>query len=112
MNLDTNTTNNAVPRNPWTSEPLPPLPEVSNPEKWVLGFLDDGTYLIYEDDEGPMSLSYNAYAWENGATECDMIGCTADALYLNGLDETAARLPEWIAEVRAVAQWVHQAFGK
>lgn len=113
MNLDTNTTNNAVPRNPWTSEPLPPLPEVSNPENWIFDFADDGEiYRVYEDNDAPMALTYDAVANPDGSIECCVMSWTSELLDLDQLAADAAHLPEWIAEVRAVTQWVHQAFGK
>ncbi len=101
-----------TPRNPWTGEPLPPLPKVSHPENWILGFEEDGAlYRIYTDDEGPIALTYDAIADEDGTVECGAMSWTSDILDLDQLEQDAARIPAWIAEIRAVTQWAHQAFG-
>ena len=114
MNLTTNTTNNSGPRNPWTRERLPPLPKVSHPENWRFQFEpDDDMYCVYSDDEhAPMALTFDVYAWDDGKLECNIVSWTSDPLDPEQLEKDARRMPEWIAEVRAVTQWACQAFGQ
>ena len=102
-----------MPRNPWTGEPLPPLPQVSHPENWILDFAEDGAlYRIYTDDEGPIALTYDAIANEDGTVECGAMSWTSELLDLDQLEKDAARIPEWITEIRAITQWTHDAFAK
>lgn len=110
MNPTTNTS--TTPHNPWTGEPLPPLPKVSHPENWRFQFEDDGdVFCIYSDDEhAPMALTFDAYAWKDGRVDCGAVSWTSDILDLDQLEQDAARIPAWIAEIRAVTQWAHQAF--
>lgn len=111
MNLDTNTTNIENPRNPWTDEPLPPLPKVSHPENWIFQFEDDGDmFCIYDDNNAPIALTFEAYAWKNGRVDCGAVSWTSDPLDLDQLEQDVARIPAWIAEIRAITQWAHQAF--
>lgn len=118
MNPATNTSNtydprNYDPRNPWTGEPLPPLPEVSNPENWIFDFADDGElYRVYEDDNGPAALTFDALANQDGTIECGVMSWTSELLDLDQLAEDAARIPAWIEEIRAVTQWTQDAFAK
>ena len=110
MNPTTNT--NTTPRNPWTGEPLPPLPKVSHPENWRFQFEGDGDmFCIYDDQDAPIALTFNAYAWKDGRVDCGAVSWTSDILDLDQLEQDAARIPAWIAEIRAVTQWAHQAFG-
>lgn len=111
MNLDTNTTNIDNPRNPWTGEPLPPLTKVSHPENWRFQFEGDGDmFCIYDDQDAPIALTFDAYAWKNGRVDCGAVSWTSDILDLDQLEQDAARIPAWIAEIRAITQWAHQAF--
>ncbi len=72
MNLTTNTS--TTPRNPWTGEPLPPLPKVSHPENWRFQFEDDGDmFCIYDDQDAPIALTFDAYAWKNGRVDCGAV---------------------------------------
>ncbi|MBS6345248.1 MAG: hypothetical protein KH404_05890 [Bifidobacterium pseudolongum] len=114
MNPTTNTTNNSGPRNPWTRERLPPLPKVSHPENWIFQFEpDDDMYCVYRDDEhAPLALTFDVYAWNDGKLDCNVVSWTSDPLDLDELTADAARVPAWIAEVRAVTQWARQAFGQ
>lgn len=108
----TTNTNTTTPCNPWTGEPLPPLPEVSNPEHWKFQFAsDEEMFCIYDDDDAPIALTFDAFAWEDGRVDCGAVSWTSDILDLDQLERDAARIPAWIAEIRAVTQWAHQAFG-
>ncbi|HJE55519.1 MAG TPA: hypothetical protein K8W03_01880 [Bifidobacterium pseudolongum subsp. globosum] len=113
MSTTTNTTRLDDLRNPWTGEPLPPLPAVSHPENWKFRFEKDGDmYCIYEADEhAPMALTFDVYAWDDGKLECDIVSWKSDPLDPEQLEKDARRMPEWIAETRAITQWAHQAFG-
>lgn len=111
MNPTTNT--NTTPRNPWTGEPLPPLPKVSHPENWRFQFEDDGDmFCIYDDNDAPIALTFDAYAWKNGRVDCGAVSWTSDILDLDQLEQDAARIPAWIAEIRAITQWAQDAFAK
>jgi hypothetical protein len=112
MTFVTNTTSTDNPRNPWTGEPLPPLPAVSHPENWKFRLEPDGDmYCIYDDDEhAPMALTFDVYAWDDGKLECSIMSWTSDQLDPDQLEKDTARMPEWIAEIRAVTQWAHEAF--
>lgn len=111
MNPTTNT--NTTPRNPWTGEPLPPLPKVSHPEHWIFDFADDGElYRVYEDNDAPLALTFDALANQDGTIECGVMSWTSELLDLDRLAEDAARIPAWIAEIRAVTQWTRDAFAK
>ena len=111
MNPTTNT--NTTPRNPWTGEPLPPLPKVSHPENWRFQFEDDGDmFCIYDDQDAPIALTFDAYAWKDGRVDCGAVSWTSDILDLDQLEQDAARIPAWIAEIRAVTQWAQDAFAK
>lgn len=113
MNPATNTSNAYDPRNPWTGEPLPPLPEVSNPENWIFDFADDGElYRVYEDDNGPTALTFDAIANQDGTIECCVMSWTSELLDLDQLAVDAARIHAWIEEIRAVTQWTQDAFAK
>ena len=111
MNPTTNT--NTTPRNPWTGEPLPPLPKVSHPENWRFQFEDDGDmFCIYDDNDAPIALTFDAYAWKDGRVDCGAVSWTSDILDLDQLEQDAARIPAWIAEIRAITQWAQDAFAK
>lgn len=111
MNPTPNTS--TTPRNPWTGEPLPPLPYVSHPEHWRFQFEDDGDmFCIYDDKDAPIALTFDAFAWKDGRVDCGAVSWTSDILDLDQLEQDAARIPAWIAEIRAVTQWAHQAFGR
>lgn len=100
------------PRNPWTGEPLPPRPEVSNPENWKFDFAEDGaTFIVYDDNAAPGALAFTALAYEDGIVECDAADHPSESLDLDQLEQDAARIPAWIAEIRAVTQWTHDVFG-
>ncbi len=112
MSTTTNTTRLDDLRNPWTGEPLPPLPKVSHPENWRFQFEDDGDmFCIYDDNDAPIALTFDAYAWKDGRVDCGAVSWTSDILDLDQLEQDAARIPAWIAEIRAVTQWAHQVFG-
>lgn len=109
MNPATDITNR--PRNPWTGKDLPTLPHVNHPENWILRLEEDGElYRVYTDDEGPFSLAFTALANADGTVECAAVNWTGEPLDFNQLETDAMRLPEWVAEIRAVTQWTRAAF--
>ena len=113
MSTNINTTRLDDLRNPWTGEPLPPLPKVSHPENWRFQFEDDGDmFCIYDDQDAPIALTFDAYAWEDGRVDCGAVSWTSDILDLDQLEADAARIPAWIAEIRAITQWAQDAFAK
>ena len=113
MSTNINTTRLDDLRNPWTGEPLPPLPKVSHPENWRFQFEDDGDmFCIYDDQDAPIALTFDAYAWKDGRVDCGAVSWTSDILDLDQLEQDAARIPAWIAEIRAITQWAQDAFAK
>ena len=113
MSTNINTTRLDDLRNPWTGEPLPPLPKVSHPENWRFQFEDDGDmFCVYDDQDAPIALTFDAYAWKDGRVDCGAVSWTSDILDLDQLEADAARIPAWIAEIRAITQWAQDAFAK
>lgn len=97
--------------NPFTGEPVPPLPDCVDIYGWDFHFdAVEDTYQICAYSDTPLCLAVSFLIHRSGTIRTDIITCNDRLEGLEQLKQEAERLPIWLEQVRAMQQWMYARF--
>lgn len=97
--------------NPFTGEPIPPVPDCVSIYDWDFHFDDaEDVYFICNYSETPLNLAASFIIHRDGTVRTDVVTCNDALADLDQLEQEAKLLPVWLKQVRAMRQWVFARF--